>query len=69
MKELPALLVKNGRVIDVGDTLLTPQGKTFYVTGWDEFTSVVNGTTCCEHHYFISAPARVFGCNFSTEEI
>jgi hypothetical protein len=69
MQELPAILVRQGRVINVGDTLLTTQGKTFYVTGWDEFSNIVYGTSCCEHHYFISAPAKVFGCNFSTEEI
>jgi hypothetical protein len=69
MKTLPAILIRGGKVVNVGDTLLTTRGKTFYVTGWDEFSGTVHGTSTCEQHYFISAPAKVFGCNFSTEEI
>jgi hypothetical protein len=35
--------------------------------GGDEFSGTVHGTSTCEQHYFVSAPAKVFGCNFATE--
>ena len=65
--KIPAYLVRNGKVVNVGDILLTQRGKTFFVTGWDEFSGIVHGTSTCQQHYFVSAPAKVFGCNFATE--
>jgi len=65
MKQLVRTLPGNKRVVlNVGDTLLTARGKTFVVTGWNEFDQTIQGQTTCDQRYFVSAPASTFNCSF-----
>jgi hypothetical protein len=52
------------REVKVGDILLNTRGKTFFVTGWNETEGVVEGTSTCEQHYFLSVPAKIINCYF-----
>jgi len=59
----------NGKTeqLEVGDIVVDIRGKTYYVTGWDEFKSTVQATSMCENHYFVDVPARTFNCYFRGE--
>lgn len=52
------------REVKVGDILLSHNGKTFFVTGWNEFDGTIEGTTTCKQHYFIKASANILKCEF-----
>jgi len=52
-------------MVNTGDILLTQRGKTFFVTGWDEVSGVVEGVTTDEVKLFVSGPASMFGCHFA----
>jgi len=59
----------NGKteVLEVGDVVVDIRGKTYYITGWDEFRSTIQATSMCENHYFVDVPARNFNCYFVEE--
>lgn len=68
--ELPKVLMQKlpggiTREVAVGDTMVTPRGKTFFISGWDDIKGEVYGQTCCEQKYFIAATASAFGCYFA----
>jgi hypothetical protein len=68
-KPVPMQLMRkylNGKteLIEVGDVVVDIRGKTYYVTGWDEFRSTVQATSMCENHYFVDVPAKTFNCYF-----
>ncbi len=68
-KPTPMVLMRkylNGKTeqLEVGDIVVDIRGKTYYITGWDEFKSTVQATSMCENHYFIDVPARTFNCYF-----
>jgi hypothetical protein len=72
MKSMPMKLMRkyvNGKVeeLEVGDIVVDIRGKTYYVTGWDEFRSTVQATSTCENHYFVDVPAKNFNCYFIGE--
>lgn len=52
------------REVKVGDIMLNARGKAFCVTGWNENDGTVEGTSTCEHHYFIKASANILKCEF-----
>jgi hypothetical protein len=56
----------NGKTeaLEVGGIVVDIRGKTYYITGWDEFKSTVQATSMCEGHYFVDVPARTFNCYF-----
>lgn len=68
-KNQPLVLMRKlaGRNVEVriGDTILTPRGKTAIVTGWDEINNIVHAQSTCGNRYFISAPAGTFDCWFA----
>lgn len=59
----------NGKIeeVEVGDIVVDIRGKTYYVTGWDEFRSTMQATSTCENHYFLDVPAKNFNCYFIGE--
>jgi len=59
----------NGKIeeVEVGDIVVDVRGKTYYVTGWDEFRSTMQATSTCENHYFLDVPAKNFNCYFIGE--
>jgi len=59
----------NGKIeeVEVGDIVVDIRGKSYYVTGWDEFRSTVQATSTCENHYFLDVPAKNFNCYFIGE--
>jgi hypothetical protein len=72
MKSMPMKLMRkflNGKVeqLEVGDIVVDIRGKTYYITGWDEFRSTVQATSMCENHYFVDVPAKNFNCYFIGE--
>jgi hypothetical protein len=69
MKNTPMKLMRkflNGKTeqLEVGDVVVDIRGKTYYITGWDEFKNTVQATSMCENHYFVDVPARTFNCYF-----
>jgi len=59
----------NGKIeqLEVGDVVVDIRGKTYYITGWDEYRSTIQATSMCENHYFVDVPARTFNCYFVEE--
>jgi hypothetical protein len=59
----------NGKteVLEVGDVVVDIRGKTYYITGWDEYRSTIQATSMCESHYFVDVPAKTFNCYFIGE--
>lgn len=59
----------NGKteVLEVGDVVVDIRGKTYYITGWDEYRNTIQATSMCENHYFVDVPARTFNCYFVEE--
>ena len=59
----------NGKTeqLEVGDIVVDIRGKTYYITGWDEFKSTVQATSMCENRYFVDVPAKTFNCYFIGE--
>ena len=59
----------NGKTeqLEVGDVVVDIRGKTYYITGWDEYRSTIQATSMCENHYFVDVPARTFNCYFVGE--
>ena len=68
-KPTPMVLMRkylNGKTeqLEVGDIVVDIRGKTYYITGWDEFKNTVQATSMCEGHYFVDVPAKTFNCYF-----
>ena len=59
----------NGKteVLEVGDVVVDIRGKTYYITGWDEYRNTIQATSMCENHYFVDVPAKNFNCYFVEE--
>ena len=55
----------NKREVKTGDVLINANGKTFYVTDWNEVTGVVNGVSTCEKHYFVRQKVKDINCQFT----
>ena len=67
MKLMRRYLTGKVEEVEVGDIVVDPRGKTYYVTGWDEFRSTMQATSTCENHYYVEMPAKNFNCYFIGE--
>lgn len=53
------------REVHSGDILLGTNGKTFFVTDWNEVTGYVHGVSTCEKHYFVKQRIKDLNCHFT----
>jgi hypothetical protein len=67
MKLMRKFLNGKTEVLEVGDVVVDIRGKTYYITGWNEFKSTIQATSMCEGHYYVEVPARNFNCYFVEE--